>query len=647
MVLLHPVDCIKIAVVSPELRIADVTFNKNAIMAIIEGLLAQDCDIAVFPELCLTGVTCGDLFLQSIIQEQCLAALLEITNFLKSHKILVTIGFPMKIGEDLFNCVSLIDQDGILGVRAKTNLAGFRMGNERRWFSPGATLSPGNVEIKGRNIPISGDLSFQTNGPLIQTIALEIGEASSLASPNGPILVLNPCADIASIGSLEEKHSRLQQLSAQNRCIVASASSGPNESTTDHLYSGQSMIAANGRIEIETKCFEFSTQTAIAEIDLKELSASRSMNKSLSLKPIVDNKNASSQRSSGFFQFTQTPFIPARLEEQDQACQQAFEIQVTGLARRLRATGSQHVVLGMSGGMDSSLAFLVCVKAFEKLGLNSRGVTALFLPGPGTSLRSRSNCQQLANQFDVSFREISISDAFYQHLKDIEHQGLDFDLTYENAQARERTQILMDLAGMIGGFVVGTGDLSELALGWCTYNADHMSMYNVNAGIPKTFVKAELAWYGRFLQKAELAGILTDIIESPISPELLPLSGDLISPQKTEDQIGPYLLHDFFLFHTLKHGSTPAELLKIACDVFTTSFTPKEIIKWMRIFYNRFITQQFKRSAMPDGPSVFSVDLSPRGGWVMPSDASPELWLDALAKIELDLSRPQAGEANG
>ena len=643
MGLLHPVDCIKIAVVSPELRIADVTFNKNAIMAIIEGLIAQDCDIAVFPELCLTGVTCGDLFLQSIVQQQCLAALLEITDFLKSHKILVTIGLPMKIGKDLFNCVSLIDQDGILGIRAKTNLAGFRMGIENRWFFQDSTLSPRTVEIKGETIPFGGNLLFQIKNPLIQTITLEIGKVSSLASPNGPILVLNPCADIASIGSLEEKHSRLQQLSAQNRCIYASASSGPNESTTDHLYSGQSMIAANGRIEIETKCFEFSTQTAIAEIDLQELTASRSMNKGLPLKPIVANKNASSHQSSRFFPFTQTPFVPAQLEEQDQVCHQAFQIQVTGLAKRLRATGSQHVVLGMSGGMDSSLAFLVCVNAFEKLGLNSTGVTAMFLPGPGTSPRSRSNCLRLANQFDVSFREISISDAFYQHLKDIEHQGLDFDLTYENAQARERTQILMDIAGMIGGFVVGTGDMSELALGWCTYNADHMSMYNVNAGIPKTFVKAELAWYGRFRQKAELASILTDIIDSPISPELLPLSGDLITPQKTEDLIGPYLLHDFFLFHTLKHGSTPAELFKLACDVFTTSFTPKEIIKWMHIFYKRLITQQFKRSAMPDGPSVFSIDLSPRGGWVTPSDASPELWLDALAKIDLTLSKSQAG----
>ena len=643
MIMLHPVDWLKIAVITPELRLADVTFNKNAIMAMIDGLQTKDCHIAVFPELCLTGVTCGDLFLQSILQEQCLAALLEITDFLKNHKMLVTIGLPMKIDEDLFNCAALIDQDGIMGIRAKTKLAGFRMGNENRWFSPGSTLSSNTVEIKGVNIPFGGKLLFHCKNPLIPTISLEIGEASSLASPNSPILVLNPCADIASVGSLEEKRSRLQQLSAQNRCIYASASSGPNESSTDHVYSGQSMIAANGRIEIETKCFEFSTQTAIAEVDLKELSASRSLKKGLPSNPIGDNKNARSQRSSGFFPFTKTPFVPAQLEEQDQACHQAFQIQVTALARRLRATGSKYVVLGMSGGMDSSLAFLVCVRAFEKLGLNSRGVTAVFLPGPGTSPRSRSNCQQLANQFDVSFREISISDAFYQHLGDIGHQGLDFDLTYENAQARERTQILMDLAGMMGGFVVGTGDLSELALGWCTYNADHMSMYDVNAGIPKTFVKAELTWYGRCHQEGGLAGILTDIIDSPISPELLPLSGDLISPQKTEDQIGPYLLHDFFLFHTLKHGSTPAELFKSACDVFTPSFTSKEIIKWMRIFYKRFITQQFKRSAMPDGPSVFSIDLSPRGGWLMPSDASPELWLEALAKIELTLSKPQAG----
>lgn len=643
MILLNSLNLLKVAAVTPELNLANISVNKSTILSIIDELSKKSCHVVVFPELCLTGATSGDLFLQSIIQEQSLAALIEISDFLRNRSILVTVGYPMKIGGDIFNCLALINQDGIQGISVKSRLSECKKRNEQRWFKPGPALTSTSVEIEGKRVPIGSNLKFQPNNPYIQAIELEIGEISSEFSPKNPTLVLNPCADNATIGSLEEKRSRLLKLSGQSMCIYVSASSGPNESSTDDVFSGQSLIAASGKIVGETKCFEFSTQIAIAKINLKELIGNQAEQNNY-LKNKISSKTHSLWNS---YSSTKMPFVPSSFKEKDQAYHQAFQIQVTGLARRLRATRSQSVTIGMSGGLDSSLAFLVCVHAFQKLGLSTKGINAVFMPGPGTTQRSRANCQRLVNFFDVSFKEIPISEAFYSHLKDIGHPGLEYDLTYENAQARERTQILMDLASIVGGFVVGTGDMSELALGWCTYNGDQMSMYNVNAGIPKTFLKEELEWYGKESQNAEVACILNEINSAPISPELLPLNVDQSSPQKTEDQIGPYILHDFFLYHTLNQGLSPDELFLLSVHVFSDTFDQEEIIKWMGVFYKRFITQRFKHSAMPDGPSVFSIGLSPRGCWVMPSDADPQLWLESLERIKTNLNDSTEGKAYG
>lgn len=643
MISIQANDYLKIAVVTPELKLADITYNKDVIITNLKALNAQSCHLALFPELCLTGVTCGDLFFQDAIQQKSLQALLEITEFLKSCEMLVLVGLPLKIGDGLYNCAALISQDGIQGITAKKVFESTRLRNESRWFMSASSLMHKTVTLNALEIPITEIFDVQCENRSVLRVAVKIGSLSAHHDQK-TFLILNPTADIAYISSLQVKPSTLLQLSAENDCIIASASSGPNESTTDHVYSGQSLIVANGQLLGETSCFEFSTQTVMAEIKLKEITpASSEMAADPPKRMPVEGVSELSQVKE-FFPFTVTPFVPTEIEQQDHACQSAFQIQVTGLARRLRATGSQNVVLGLSGGMDSSLAFLICVHAFEKLNLPTSGIHVVFLPGPGTSQLSRNNCQQLASQFEVTFREIAIHDALYAHLRDIGHPGNVFDLTFENAQSRERTQILMDLAGLVGGFVVGTGDMSELALGWCTYNADQMSMYNVNAGIPKTFIQAQLAWYARSYQDKPIASVLQAIIAAPISPELQPLSTDGTSPQQTEQQIGPYLLHDFFLFHTLRDGLAPEELFDLSSDVFKPLYTPTEILKWMRVFYRRFITQQYKRSAMPDGPSVFSIGVSPRTALAMPSDASPTFWLEAVDELEKTIRSSQAGD---
>lgn len=635
---------LKIAVVSPELQLANVRFNRQVILSTLQNLNARSCQIVVFPELSLTGATCGDLYLHKIIQNRALEALGEISDFLKSYEMLVCVGLPMKFGENLYNGAVLINQDGIQGITVKSALESGKIREERRWFSTSAALQKGTVELFGSLVQIGEEFDLQCGAESLITVAVQIGEDSEEKPLKSPTLLLNPCAEVAWIGKNDTKKARLAQFSLENDCIIASASSGPNESTTDHVYSGQSLIVANGQLLGETSCFDFSTQTVMAEIKLKDVTPVCSeMADDPSKRKPVERVSESSQIKE-FYPMTLTPFVPTEIEQQDQASQSAFQIQVTGLARRLRATGSQNVVLGLSGGMDSSLAFLVCVHAFEKLNLPTSGIHVVFMPGPGTSQLSRNNCQQLASQFEVTFREIAIHDALYAHLRDIGHPGNVFGLTFENAQARERTQILMDLAGLVGGFVVGTGDMSELALGWCTYNADQMSMYNMNAGIPKTFIQAQLAWYARSYQDKPIASVLQAIIAAPISPELQPLSTDGTSPQQTEQQIGPYLLHDFFLFHTLRDGLAPEELFNISSDVFKPLYTPTEILKWMRVFYRRFITQQYKRSAMPDGPSVFSIGLSPRTALAMPSDASPALWLEALDELEKTIRSSQAGD---
>lgn len=636
-------DYLKIAVVTPELKLADITYNKDVIITNLKALNAQSCHLALFPELCLTGATCGDLFFQEAIQQKSLQALLEITEFLKSCEMLVLVGLPLKIGDGLYNCTARISQDGIQGITAKKVFKSAGLQNESRWFMSASSLMHKTVTLNALEIPIAETFDVQCKNNSVLRVAVEIGSLS--AHPDQNIsLILNPTADFAYINSLQTKRTNLLHLSARDHYIIASACSGPNESTTDHVYSGQSLIIANGQLLGETSCFEFSTQSVMTEIKLKDVTPACSEVSADPPKRMPVEGVSELSHIKEFFSLTVTPFVPSEIEQQDHACQSAFQIQVTGLARRLRATGSQNVVLGLSGGMDSSLAFLICVHAFEKLNLPTNGIYVVFLPGPGTSQLSRNNCQQLVSQFEVTFLEISIHDALYAHLRDIGHPGNVFDLTFENAQARERTQILMDLAGLVGGFVVGTGDMSELALGWCTYNADQMSMYNVNAGIPKTLIQAELAWYAHAYQNTTIAPILQSITAAPISPELQPINSDGASPQQTEQQIGPYLLHDFFLFHTLRDGLAPEELFEISSDVFKPLYTPTEILKWLRIFYRRFITQQFKRSATPDGPSVFSIGLSPRTALAMPSDASATLWLEAVDELETIALSFQGGD---
>lgn len=641
---------VRVAVVSPELRVADVAFNTSRIAAAIRALNADGVRLAVFPELAVTGYTCADLFYQPTLRTAAEQALTDIAAITRETGMLVVIGVPLEILGRLYNCAAVFDDNGLAGIVPKSVLPSAVEFYEERWFSRGETLPVLEISIGGELIPCGTDLIFQSAEWPALRLAVEICE--DLWSPRPPSTVLalagatviaNPSASDEVLGKAPYRRALVEQQSARCHAAYIYSAAGPGESSTDLVYSGHGLIAENGHLLAETRRFEFSTTWAISEIDLGFLTAERLRNSGFSAgdsgEPmrIVSVTSGETAPSPLTRRFARRPFVPEDDAARDAHCREVFAIQSTGLAARLRHIGSARPVLGISGGLDSTLALLVCLAAMEKLGRPHADIIAVGMPGPGSTSGTQSNAAALASALGVTFREIPIGDAVASHLRDIAHPENTFDVTFENAQARERTQILMDVANQVGGIVVGTGDLSESALGWCTFNGDHMSMYHVNASVPKTLVRYVVEWAASKPEFSDVAETLRAVCATPITPELLPLGAGGELAQRTEDTLGSYDLHDFFLYHTIRRASRPETTFALACAAFDGDFSPRQILDTLKTFYRRFFASQFKRSSMPDGPKVGTVALSPRGDWRMPSDASAALWLDACERISRHL----------
>jgi NAD+ synthase (glutamine-hydrolysing) len=641
----------RVAAVSPELRVADVRFNVHMITEAMEQAAARGCRLVVFPEMGITSYSCADLFYQALLLAQARLALPEIAAAAGRCGVAVLVGLPLQIGGRLYNCAALLAGGRVLGVVPKTFLPATNEFYEDRCFTSGEGLPAQVVDIDGVEVPLGTDLLFAAEDMPDCRIGIEICEDLwSVQPPSGELalagatLLLNPSASDEVLGKADYRRDLVRQQSA--RCLAAYvyAGSGPNESTTDLVFPGHSMIAENGVLLAETERFHFDTRMAVADVDLQRLTHERVKNASFgAAAPCRTHRIVRFGLLDAPLSVTETaektllrpvpptPFVPADPAQRARHCREIFSIQSTGLAKRLRHTGIRRVTIGLSGGLDSTLALLVIAKAFDVLGLDRSGIVAVTMPGFGTTARTRTNAERLAEFLGVKLRRIPIVDAVRQHFEDIGHDEGVHDVTYENAQARERTQVVMDIANEIGGLQIGTGDLSELALGWCTYNGDQMSMYGVNAGVPKTLVRYLVEWAAEAEFSGEAAEVLRDVCATPITPELLPLGVQGALEQKTEETIGPYELHDFFLFHTVRYLSAPRKVLFLACQAFAGRYSRPQILRWLGVFYKRFFSQQFKRSAMPDGPKVGSVALSPRGDWRMPSDATSALW---LAEVE-------------
>lgn len=655
---LYSMGFLRVAVVAPALRVADIPYNTQIIIEALEQAAARGCQLALFPELCITGYSCADLFYQTLLQSQARSALQLIAQATGQYQVATVVGLPLEVGGKLYNCAAFMSDHTVLGIVPKTYLPTTNEYYEERWFSSSRDCSVNAVQLDNGEIPFGTDLLFHARNFPNCIMGIEICEDLWAVQPPsgnmalaGATVILNPSASDEVLGKSDYRRALVQQQAA--RCLAAYlyAGAGPGESTTDVVYAGHALISENGVILAETERFHFSTQMVMADIDVQRLIHERLKNSSFSSAmphqscrniqfSLPETASARSQEALLRPDLSQTPFVPADPTQRAKRCQEIFHIQSTGLAKRLQHTGISHVSLGLSGGLDSTLALLVTLQAFDILALKRDGIVAVTMPGFGTTVRTRTNAERLAQLLGITFRQIPICDAVRQHFRDIGHDEHVHDVTFENAQARERTQVLMDIANQVGGLMVGTGDLSELALGWCTYNADQMSMYHVNAGVPKTLVRYLIEWCAESLFTSETAEVLRDICATPITPELLPLGENNTLQQETETAIGPYILHDFFLFYTVRYAFSPRKVFLLARQAFDSRYSPEEILRWMQVFYQRFFAYQFKRSAMPDGPKVGSVALSPRGDWRMPSDTSSALWLKELEAlshiIELD-----------
>lgn len=641
---------VRIAAVSPALRVADVADNTRELVAALAQAAAQRVALVAFPELCLTGYSAADLFYQSLLIDRAVEALEEIESACRSGNICAVVGLPVADSGRIYNCAAFVSPHGLLGLVPKSFLPNTNEYYEERWFTSGAGRTGGRVRLGDRDVPFGTDLLFRAVNLPGCVVGIEICEdlwvvepPSGRAALAGATLLINPSASTELLGKDAYRRDLVRQQSARCMAAYVYAASGPGESTTDVVYSGHSLIYENGAWLAEGARFSFDTQLTVADIDIQRLTHERWRNSSFSQAAIpahppfrvLDYTLPHAQEAWPMDDLlrplSRTPFVPANDAQRAASCREIFSIQATGLAKRLRHTGSKAVTIGLSGGLDSTLALLVVVRAFDMLGLPLSGIVGITMPGFGTTTRTRSNAATLADHLGITLRKIDITAAVSQHFGDIGHDPEKFDVTYENAQARERTQILMDVANATGGLVVGTGDLSEAALGWMTFNGDHMSMYHVNAGVPKTLVRYLVAWAADALFGGAAATVLHDIVATPITPELLPLGENADLAQMTEETIGPYELHDFFLFHVVRYQYAPRKVDFLARRAFAGVYDAPTIRRWLALFYRRFFSQQFKRSSMPDGPKVGTVALSPRGDWRMASDASSVLW---LAEVE-------------
>ncbi len=638
---------VKVAAAIPAVKVADCVFNAGQTEKQILEAEEKGVQIIVFPELNLTAYSCGDLFGQRLLLEQAEMALMQVMNNTRQLDIISIVGMPVLLNSSLLNCAVVFQKGKILGVVPKSYLPNYKEFYEQRWFvSADAYPNTMTVRLCGQVVPCSSQLLFDTPDVCF---GIEICEdvwapvpPSSYLALQGAEVIFNLSADTENISKHQYLCSLLAQQSARCLSGYVFSSCGFGESTTDVVFAGNALIYENGSLLAKNDRFSFDEQLVISEIDVDRLRTERQMNTTFGAS-VRNHYSAVFQHiqtefvSSKEGEFTRTvephPFVPAGGKLLDERCEEIFSIQVAGLAKRLVHTSSKTVVVGISGGLDSTLALLVCVKTFDKLGLSREGIVGITMPGFGTTDRTYNNALDLMRSLGVTIKEISIKDACIQHFQDIGHDMSVHDVTYENGQARERTQILMDYANKVGGLVIGTGDLSELALGWATYNGDHMSMYGVNASIPKTLVRYLVNWVALTGVDADSKATLLDIIDTPISPELIPADEQGNIKQKTEDLVGPYELHDFFLYHFLRFGSRPAKIFFLAQKAFDGVYDDETIKKWLKNFCRRFFIQQFKRSCLPDGPKVGSVSLSPRGDWRMPSDASAALWIKECEEL--------------
>jgi NAD+ synthase (glutamine-hydrolysing) len=634
---------ISLAAAIPELKVADCDFNTQQIKNLILSAAERQVRIIVFPELSVTSYTCGDLFLQQTLveaAEQAIARLLEETRELAITFIL---GAPVPHHSKLYNCALVCNCGEIKGIVPKTYLPNYSEFYEKRWFEPHAEAENTLIRYAGTSTLFGTRLLF---GEKDRRFAIEICEdlwsvipPSSHHAQAGAQLIFNLSASPELTGKQQYIKSLISQQSARCHAAYIYAAAGFGESTTDLVYAGNAYIYENGKLLAQSQRFQLHQQLIVSEIDFDLLNIERQKNTTFIASPSTSGYQTlpihllSAQPLPLTRTISPTPFVPATADN-DAACEEIFSIQVAGLAKRLIHTHAQSLVLGISGGLDSTLALLVCVKTVDKLGLPRKTICGATMPGFGTTGRTHHNATQLMQALGITAKEISILPACQQHLKDIEHDPALHDITYENTQARERTQILMDLANQTNGLVVGTGDLSELALGWATYNGDHMSMYAINSGIPKTLVRHLIRWAAQTQIDEPSRPTLLDIIDTPVSPELLPIDEHGQMTQFTEQTLGPYQLHDFFLYYTLRYGFSPAKIHHLATHAFNAAYTPLDLLRWMDLFYRRFFNNQFKRSCMPDGPKVGSINLSPRGDWRMPSDACATLWLKEIQSLK-------------
>lgn len=632
---------ITVATATPQVVVADCEANAQAILACINEMAAAHAKVMVLPELCITGYTCSDLFWQTKLLDEAEAALSVIVEGSRQVDALIAVGMPLRVAGKLLNVAAMLCRGKVLGFVPKVNLPAYNEFYETRHFTSGSA-DMGMVQFSGEEIPVGTNLLFSCENMADLCVATEICEDLWVPNPPsvhhalaGASVICNLSASDEMVGKGGYRRDLVAGQSARLVCAYLYATAGEGESTTDLVFGGQNLIAENGTVLAESATFE--NEINVATIDVQRLASER---RRMSTFPAAD---AGEYREISFALteeetklvrfFDADPFVPSSADQLSDRCEEILNIQALGLKKRLAHTHAKSAVVGISGGLDSTLALLVTARAFDMLGLSRKGIVAVTMPGFGTTDRTYNNAVAMIKSLGATFKEVSIAKAVMQHFADIDHDASIHDVTYENSQARERTQILMDIANQANGLVIGTGDLSELALGWATYNGDHMSMYAVNASVPKTLVRHLVRHYADTRADAVLAGVLYDVLDTPVSPELLPPEDGAIS-QKTEDLVGPYELHDFFLYQMLRMCFPPAKIYRVAKEAFAGRYSNETILKWLRTFYWRFFSQQFKRSCLPDGPKVGSVAVSPRGDLRMPSDACASVWIKEVETLQ-------------
>ena len=632
---------ITVATATPQVAVADCEANAQAILACINEMAAAHAKVMVLPELCITGYTCSDLFWQTKLLDEAEAALSVIAEGSRQVDALIAVGMPLRVAGKLLNVAAILCRGKVLGFVPKVNLPAYNEFYETRHFTSGSA-DMGTVQFCGEEIPVGTHLLFSCENVVDLCVAAEICEDLWVPNPPsvqhalaGASVICNLSASDEMVGKGSYRRDLVAGQSARLVCAYLYSTAGEGESTTDLVFGGQNLIAENGTVLAESTTFE--NEINVATIDVQRLASER---RRMSTFPAAESKEyreisfalAEEETKLARF-FDADPFVPSNADQLSDRCEEILNIQALGLKKRLAHTHAKSAVVGISGGLDSTLALLVTARAFDMLGLPRKGIVAVTMPGFGTTDRTYNNAVAMIKSLGATFKEVPIAKAVMQHFADIDHDASIHDVTYENSQARERTQILMDIANQANGFVIGTGDLSELALGWATYNGDHMSMYAVNASVPKTLVRHLVRHYADTSADEVLAGVLYDVLDTPVSPELLPPEDGAIS-QKTEDLVGPYELHDFFLYQMLRMCFPPAKIYRVAKEAFAGRYSNETILKWLRTFYWRFFSQQFKRSCLPDGPKVGSVAVSPRGDLRMPSDACVSAWIKEVEALQ-------------